>query len=218
MNPLEVEQGSQEWHEIRAGKVTGSKIADLLAERKDGKPSAMRSTYMWELIADRWREGPVEVNDWQSGPMAHGKITEPVARAFYEFKMGLEVKEVGFVPHPLMPEDAGCSPDGLILDARGMVEGAVEIKCPNTATHAGYCLSDKMDSKYVKQAKWVMECTGASWIDLISFDPRVKLHCRMFRKRIRRDNEELLEMRKSVEAFIAEMKEKMQLMEQKDFG
>jgi hypothetical protein len=48
----EVIQGSPEWHALRCGKVTASRVADIIRRTKSGF-STSRANYMAELIAER---------------------------------------------------------------------------------------------------------------------------------------------------------------------
>ena len=59
--------------------------------------------------------------------------------------------ETGFILHPFV-KDSGASPDGLIG-----IDGGLEIKCPNTATHLKYLMTDKIDTKYIYQMQWGMD-------------------------------------------------------------
>lgn len=45
-------QGTPEWFAIRAGKVTASRVADVIAKTKSG-PSASRANYAAQLVAER---------------------------------------------------------------------------------------------------------------------------------------------------------------------
>ena len=47
------EQGSPEWLAMRLGKVTASRIGDLLSKGRGTAPSKMAESYMMELIAER---------------------------------------------------------------------------------------------------------------------------------------------------------------------
>jgi len=105
----EYPQGSEEWQAIRAGKVTASKITDIMAKLKSGKPSAGRTTYMGQLIAERLTG--VKLDSFSNAAMQWGVETEPQARAAYEFLNDVEVKQFAFVDHPTI-EFAGMSPDG----------------------------------------------------------------------------------------------------------
>ena len=149
-----MEQRSPEWFAHRVGRVTASRISDLMAQTKSG-PGAARKNYMADLIAERLtgeaREG------FSNAAMQWGTDTEPQARAAYEFITDQSVTEVGFIDHPRL-QMAGCSPDGLVGDG-----GMVEIKCPNTATHIQTLRGKEIDRKYLLQMQWQMICTGREW-------------------------------------------------------
>ncbi len=189
-------QGSDEWHAARLGKVTASRMADLMARTKTGY-GAGRANYMAELICERLTGQPAD--RFQNAAMQWGTDTEPQARAAYEFLTGEDVVEVGFVDHPSIPM-AGASPDGLVGD-----DGLLEIKCPNTATHIDTLLTGAVPDKYRKQMLWQIACTGRAWCDFVSFDPRLPADLQVFMARIAPEPGELAAMEGEVEAFLVEL-------------
>lgn len=194
-----MDQRTPEWFQIRAGKVTASRIADLTAKTKSGY-SASRANYMAQLVCERLTGFPQE--SFTNAAMAWGTDQEPIARAEYESLRMVFVDEMGFASHPTI-ENAGASPDGLVG-----VNGLIEIKCPNTAAHIETLLSGEADSKYVKQMQWQMACTGRSWCDFVSFDPRMPEDLRLFVKRVERNDSLIAELEKEVREFLAELEEK----------
>ena len=138
-----MEQRSEEWFAARLGKVTASRVADIIAKTKSGY-STSRANYMAELVCERLTG--LQGDSYQNAAMVWGINTEPFARQAYESRLADLVEEVGFIPHPTI-ENAGASPDGFVGE-----DGLVEIKCPNTATHIDTLLSDAAPSKYVTTA------------------------------------------------------------------
>lgn len=197
---MEIIQGSAEWHAIRCGKVTASRVADVVAKTKTGW-GASRTNYMAELIAERLTSEPAE--RFTNAAMQWGTDQEPNARAAYEFFRDASVVEVGFIEHPVIGQ-AGASPDGLVGDG-----GLVEIKCPNTATHLDTLLSQTVPAKYVSQMLWQMACTGRKWCDFVSYDPRLPETMSMFVKRVERDEKRIAELEADVTAFLAEIDAKI---------
>ena len=197
---IDLIQGTDEWLAARCGKVTASRMADLLAKTKTGY-GASRANYMAELIAERLTGSPAE--RFTSPAMQWGTANEPDARAAYEFHADCDVTEVGFVPHPgiLM---AGASPDGLVADA-----GLVEIKCPNTSTHIDTLLSGAVAGKYVTQMQFQMACTGRAWCDFVSYDPRMPADLRLFIHRVERDDAAIANMEAEIVKFLAELDAKV---------
>lgn len=195
----EVIQGSPEWFDMRRGKATASRIADVVAKTKTGW-GASRANYMAELIAERLTG--VVAEGFTNAAIKHGTETEPQALAAYEFLIGAEIERVAFVPHPTIPM-SGASPDGLVGDI-----GMIEVKCPNTATHLDTLLGEPIAGKYITQMQWQMACSGRAWCDFGSFDPRLPEEMRLFVKRVPRDAALIASLEKDVAAFLAELDEK----------
>lgn len=189
-------QGSAEWLAARAGCLTASAIADMLAKTKTGE-AASRANLRARLVAERLTGIPQD--GFSNAAMQWGNEQEPFARAAYEIHSGNLVDQTGLVMHPSIPY-AGASPDGLIDEC-----GLVEIKCPNTATHIEYLLSGIPPKKHQPQMLWQMECTGRQWCDFVSFDPRMPEHLQLFVVRFERDEERLNDLRKEAIAFLAEV-------------
>lgn len=203
----ELIQGSEDWLLARCGMVTASRVSDVVAMLKSGKPGASRATYMGQLIAERLSGEPV--SSFSSAAMQWGTETEPMARGAYEWVTGFSVEEVGFVRHPNI-EAAGMSPDGLVGDI-----GLVEIKCPNTSTHIDTLLGAKAPAKYIDQMQWQMACSGRQWCDFVSFDPRMPQNMNLFQIRIQRDDDRISHLEKSVIEFINEMDAKIDQLTEK---
>ena len=204
-----MEQRTEEWYNARLGKVTASRVADVVAKTKSGY-STSRANYMAELICERLTGFKGE--SYMNAAMQWGVTTEPEARAAYEAKAGVFVTEVGFTPH-LLIDSSGASPDGLVDD-----DGLVEIKCPFTATHLETLLSDTAPSKYITQMQWQMACTERNWCDFVSYDPRLPESMRLFVKRVPRDPALIAELEKEVESFLAEMEDKIEKLVEKYDG
>lgn len=190
-------QGSAEWLAARAGCLTASAIADMIAKTKTGEAAASRANLRARLVAERLTGVPQD--SFSNAAMQWGNEQEPFARAAYEIKSGNLVDQTGIVMHPNIPY-AGASPDGLIDDC-----GLVEIKCPNTATHIKYLLGGIPPKEYQPQMLWQMECTGRQWCDFVSFDPRMPERLQLFVVRFERDEARLDEIRREAIAFLREV-------------
>ena len=193
-----MEQRSESWFAARAGKVTASRISDVLARTKSGW-GAGRKNYAAQLVAERLT-GTVEPS-YCNAAMQWGTDTEPHAREAYCQHMLCAVEEIAFVDHPTIAM-AGASPDGLIGD-----DGLVEIKCPGTATHIETLLGGSIPDKYRLQMLFQMACTGRQYCDFVSFDPRLPETMQLFVQRLPRDDAEIAEVEREVAAFLAEIDE-----------
>lgn len=190
------DQRSQEWLTERCGKVTASRIADVMARTKTGY-GAGRANYAAQLIAERLTGAPAE--NFTNAAMQWGIDTEAQARAMYTFHTGKNVLETGFHPHPTISL-SGASPDGLVGD-----KGLVEIKCPQTATHIATLRGSGIDRKYLLQMQWQMACTEREWCDFASFDPRLPGEMQLHVQRVERDDELLTEIETEVTTFLKEI-------------
>ena len=152
-----VEQGTEEWLNLRLGVPTASRFKDIYTST--GKASTSVTTYMHQLLAEPVAGKSIETyaNKW----MERGTEMEAEARGYYELIRDVEVEQVGFVLNDL----AGCSPDGLTD------RGGVEIKCPKAETHIKYLLGGKCPAEYFPQVQGCMWlCERQEW-DFISYHP-----------------------------------------------
>lgn len=190
-----------EWLKARMGKVTASRVADILAKIKSGY-STSRANYMMELLCHKLT-GKVE-ESWSSPAMLRGTELEPKARAFYEL-VNEPVTECGLISHRSIPNFAA-SPDGLVGES-----GLIEIKCPNTANHWDFIKTQKPDGKYIIQMQVQMACTCREWCDFVSFDDRMPVELQFSCVRVMRDNEYIAEIEKEVIKFNSELETEYQL-------
>jgi putative phage-type endonuclease len=204
-----IQQRSPEWLAQRCGKVTASRVADVIAQTKTGW-GASRATYAAQLVAERLT-GVVE-ETYQSAAMKWGSDTEAEARDAYRFYRGVEIDEVGFVGH-LALSQSGASPDGLVGE-----EGLVEIKCPNTATHIATLLGRAPAGKYVTQIQWQLACTGRQWCDFVSYDPRLPEDIRLFVARVQRDDQRIAELTAEIGRFLVELDDTMGQIQRLSLG
>jgi len=200
-----IEQGSDAWHQLRLGKVTASRVSDVMAKIKTGE-SASRKNYRAELVVQRLTGLPSE--SFTNAAMEWGTATEPMARIAYEIAKEVLVEQVGFIEHPTIAM-FGCSPDGLAHD------GMIEIKCPNSATHIEYLTDNKAPAKYINQMQCQMAVTGRKWCDFVSFDPRLPEDLQLFVVRVPRDDKyigtmevEVVEFLTEVEGMVNQLKER----------
>jgi putative phage-type endonuclease len=200
-----MEQRTDEWFAARLGKVTASRVADVVAKTKT-RYSASRENYMADLIVERLTGQ--KASSFSNAAMEWGTEQEPNARAAYSARTGELVEEVGFIDHPAIPM-SGASPDGLVKDGETHWDGLIEIKCPNTATHLDLWLTEDIPTKYITQMQWQMACTGAWWCDFVSFDPRLPEHLQLFVKNVPRDDKRIAELETEVRKFLAELDDKL---------
>jgi putative phage-type endonuclease len=192
-----IDQRTPEWFAARLGKVTASKISDVMASGRSGAPSVTRANYLAQLLCERLTGRPTE--GYTSDAMQHGTDNEPIAINAYEMAQDVIVSPIGFVDHPSIAM-SGASPDGLVGE-----DGLIEVKCPNSATHLATLKGGSIDGRYVKQMQWQMACTGRKWCDFVSFDPRMPEHMQLHVQHVRRDDEMIAQIETAVSEFLAEL-------------
>lgn len=194
-----MDQRSEDWFSARLGKVTASKVKDVMAKGRGGAPSATRQNYMMQLLCERLTGRREE--SFTSAAMQRGTELEPVARSAYEIDKGVMTTETGLILHPKI-EGFGASPDGLVGD-RGMLE----IKCPNTATHVFTIQSGKHDPQYEWQMLAQLSCTDRDWVDFVTFDDRLPDELQYACFRFERDEARIRQMETEIKLFLEELAE-----------
>lgn len=193
-----MEQRSEEWFAQRRGKVTASRLWDMLKTIRNGDYAASRRNYAAQLVTERLT-GKSHERFYTNEHMEWGKDAEPLAREAYSKQTGREIVEIGLVNHPRIV-DALASPDGLIGD-----DGLIEIKCLLPANHLELLLTEKIKEQYILQMHWQMACTGRQWCDFVSFDPTQRENMQLFIQRIERDDKEIHHLENEVEIFLNEV-------------
>ena len=189
-------QRTEAWFSDRLGKVTASRIADMRKRTQKGW-AASRKEYMADLIAERL--SGEHIPGGTGAARRWGQEIEPEAKRAYEFYRDAEIVDVGFVPHSVIA-DAGTSPDGLVGE-----DGLVEFKCPTVLTHLETLETDEIAPEYIQQMQWQMACTGRSWCDFASYDPRYPEDLKLYVQRVKRDDDLISEIEKDVREFLEEL-------------
>lgn len=197
MRVIKCKQGSAEWLNARRGKITASRIADVMDVLKKGGEGASRRKYRIELMAERLT-GRSE-DHYISPEMMWGSEYEGMARAAYEVANDVMVDQVGFVLHPTL-DFTGASPDSLVGK-----DGGLEIKCPKTSTHLKWMMAGWVPEEHEGQMFWNMLCCDRDWWDFVSYDPRLPKGLQVFTQRLMRDEEEIAKIQDAVVAFNEEV-------------
>jgi putative phage-type endonuclease len=197
MRIIDCEQNSREWYMARCGRVTGSRIADILAKTKSGV-AASRRNYLTQLVCERLTGEPTPPG-FESYEMKWGKLYEPAARERYVMVNDVTPRTVGFVLHPTL-DGAGASPDCLIGE-----DGMIEIKCPLPATHLSTLTDNVIDRSYMLQMQWQMACTGRAWTDFVSYHPLFPAGMQMATIRVPRDEAMIRDLGVEVALFLGEV-------------
>lgn len=191
-----MEQRTDEWFKARLGKVTASKISDVLAKIRTGE-AAVRRNYKMQLATERLTGQ--KTDSYINQAMQDGIDREDTAREIFEIVRDIKVEQVGFIDHPTI-EMAGASPDGLLPD-----NGVLEIKCPVETTHTTNLLERKLPSRYVSQVQWQMACTGAEYANFVSYNPNFEPKLQLIYLDVERDDEYIEMLEEEVSTFLTEV-------------
>ena len=194
----------------RIGCLTASRIGDVLAVKKDGKPTAARLDYMKQLVAERMTDVAAEF--YVTGDMQWGIDQEDCARQVYEAETGAIVIECGSVPHPRI-EHALATPDGLVG-----ADGMIEIKCPKTTTYVGWLLNGGVPEQHKAQMLWQIACTGRKWCDFIAFDPRIVKGPKVMIRRFEPKADEIAKIESEAVRFLDEVEALFQQVTEREYS
>ena len=186
------EQRTEDWYNIRKGKMTASNAETIIANGKG------LETYIYNLMAEYYSSA--EKENYINADMQRGIDLEPEAKIEFQFYTGLDIKEVGCVE---LNEYILASPDGLIGD-----DGLIEIKCPNDSIYFKLLLSDNIKPEYIAQMQMQMYVTDRQYCYFVSYNPNFEKS--LYIKKINRDEEMIEKLKKGLERgteLIKEIKE-----------
>lgn len=156
-----VEQGTDEWLDLRRGRITASRLGDVCA-----KPTTKRyQKYMKEIVLELLGHTHVEdAPEWAR----HGKENEPRALAGYKFKYDVDIEHDIFLIHKKY-DWLSCSPD--LLHLPDYDQGG-EVKCralyKNYRAARAYAENGKGKPTCVP-AEYRHQIQGAMWITGFKF-------------------------------------------------
>ena len=196
MKIINVEQGSDEWLQIRLGVATASNFSKIVTSKGEiAKPYA---EYALKLASETLLDEPED--SYKSADMERGNELEPLAREAYEEYNFCQVKEVGFMLSDC--KNYGYSPDGLVGE-----DGLIEIKCPKANNHAKYLAGKKCPTEYIAQVQGGLMISGRKWCDFVSYHPDFKEGCEIFVCRVTRDEDFISKLETNIKITIAKRDE-----------
>lgn len=168
MQVIRCEQGSQEWHEARAGVITASRFTEARARLKSG-PSKGDFTkaghdYAFALAVERISGQPLDEGGFEPWEARRGHELEPEARSLHEFEAGVTVERAGFVVSDC--GRFGASADGLIGE-----DGGAEYKCFISPAKVREIVLSRDVSPYLDQVQGGLWITERAWWDFCLYCP-----------------------------------------------
>jgi len=200
MSNEELIQGSEEWHAVRLGKITASRLGDLMKKTKYGE-STYKTRLRMELAIERITNTSAS-SIVMNRAMHDGIEREPDARKLFEAVTGKEVALSGSHDHPDIV-NTSASPDGLLRGENAILE----IKCPTHTTHAKNLMADGMDKRYLYQVQWQIACTESTHGYFASYHPDYPTELRLKWVRVERDDEVIAQITDEVRKFDIEVED-----------
>ena len=147
------------WLLARKGKITGSRVKDLIVKRGTGKKKGF-----YELIAER-----IAIPAGDENPMDRGNRLEKEAIVRFEQETGLKVDTSLVLWSRDDEESIAISPDGFIGEYN-----AVEVKCLSSASHIEAYLTKEIPSEYQDQAiQYFVVNDKLETLYSVFYDPRI---------------------------------------------
>ena len=200
MSNEELIQGSEEWHAVRLGKITASRLGDLMKKTKYGE-STYKTRLRMELAIERITNTSAS-SIVMNRAMHDGIEREPDARKLFEAVTGKEVALSGSHDHPDIV-NTSASPDGLLRGENAILE----IKCPTHTTHAKNLMADGMDKRYLYQVQWQIACTESTHGYFASYHTDYPTELRLKWVRVERDDEVIAQITDEVRKFDIEVED-----------
>lgn len=192
----EIEQGSDEWFELRKPKLTGSILKSIMGTSK------ARQDAIYEMIAQRLSIDEEGVDEYEN-PMSRGTRLEPDARTIFEFETGKKIEQMGMCEHDENSAIAN-SPDGYVEDTEDTE--AIEIKCPGGKNYVKAWLTNKVPDEYDWQVvQYFVVNPKLQKLHFVLYNPDIKMH-QMHIIEINR-SEILLDIEKAFESEVQFLKE-----------
>ena len=182
------DQRTDEWYQIRLGRLTGSDFHTFLGSSETKKNKLLQKAA--EKITGESDEEHIITEDIQ-----RGIDLEDEAILMYEMQTGNTVDKVGFIERD---EFSGCSPDGLVGE-----EGIIEVKCPKQSVFLKQVVEDKIKPEYYTQIQYNLFISGRKWCDYIAYNKKFPL----FIKRFNVDKEVFEKIEKALNECTEKIKE-----------
>lgn len=163
MRIIDIDQNSDEWLELRKGKITGSKLKDIVVKRGTSKKIGF-----YQLIADKLALEPED-----EFALDRGHRLEHEAIEQFELLTGKSVnKDVGLCISDVS-DDIALSPDGLI-EVDGEYKEAVEVKCLGSARHIQAIVENQVPDDFKPQMmQYFIVNELLTTLHFVFYDPRV---------------------------------------------
>lgn len=163
----------EEWMNNRRGKITGSRMKDIVVKRGTGEKAGY-----YELIAERLAQPKDDENAMERG---HRLEEEAIHKFSQEYGIvGIDTTLVIWERRD--NKSIAISPDGFIPTPNG-IKTAIEIKCLSSAKHIEAVITDEIPDEYEYQKlQYFIVNDELETLWFVMYDPRMpeKLQLKVF--------------------------------------
>lgn len=154
----------EEWLNHRTGRITGTRLKDLVVKRGNGKKLGF-----YELIAEK-----LAIPEEDEDKMARGHRLEKEAIEKFNEIMGKNAIQVDYEIWERDDETSiAISPDGYI-EENGLITEAIEVKCRGSAYHIKALLENKIPNDYEEQVlQYFITNDDLKTLYFVMYDPRI---------------------------------------------
>ncbi len=187
------------WLEARRGKITGTRLKDLVSKRKD----AGKKIGFYEIIAER-----VAIPASEENVMDRGHRLEEEALVRFAKETGKKVSNELVIWYREDDENIAISPDGSIGKT-----AAAECKCLSSARHLEAWHTKEIPDEYkMQRLQYFIVNDQLKTLYFIFYDPRMPIDLfwiEVNRKDVEEEVKEYLELERQVLAEIAELEKQL---------
>lgn len=183
-----LDQNSQEWHEIRLGKITASNISVLDSNGKT------RQDFIYKKASEILTG--LKSESFNNFHIQRGLELEDEAKEVYEKVYNEKITNVGFVE---LNAFVGCSPDGFVGD-----DGMIQIKCLCDHVYFDYIINQKISKTYLYQIQMEMYVCDKKYNEFVIYNPN--FDDSIFRIKIDRDEEIINKIKTNIDKTIKDIK------------
>jgi putative phage-type endonuclease len=200
---IDIEQNSDEWFDLRQGKITASHFATIMAHYPNGLGD-LAKRYAERVALEIVTGERNDEDDFKSVWMERGNEYEPIAKQLYEMETFRKVTNGGF----FVLNDLGDSPDGIIGE-----HGRIEIKCVKASTQWKRLKKGGYDLSYKWQIQGHLWIGNAGWCDFVQYSPKMPENKQLYIYTVKRDEVMISQLRERMELFRAEVKMNVKILE-----
>lgn len=205
---VDIEQNTDEWMDLRMGKITSSKMGCIMAnlDKAFGNPA---KEYAQKIALELVTGKRDSTEGYSNKYMEMGHEREPEAILLYQVQAETKVDNGGFYYEKTTERVViGDSPDGNVGE-----DGCIEVKSVSPNSHWKVLKKGGFDTAYKWQIHNHIWTGNKRWCDFISYCPDFPESKQLYIFRVERDEEIIETMRRRVNEFRKLVEDNIKILE-----